>query len=53
MLASTFAWLRASKFHPINQLENIEGTCGIEYVGYIEAKLSLPMGTHTFEMKPS
>ena len=23
----------------------------IEYVGYIEAKLSLPMGTHTFEIE--
>ena len=24
---------------------------GIEYVGYIEAKLSLPIGTHTFDVE--
>ena len=41
------------KINPINQLVNMEGTGGdtIEYVGYIEAKLSLPVGSHTFEIE--
>ena len=37
--------------HPITQLVQIEGTGGntIEYVGFIETKISFPMGTHEFE----
>ena len=37
--------------HPIDQLVNIEGAGGdaIEYVGFIEADLSFPMGTHVFK----
>ena len=36
-------------YTPINQLVKIEGTGGaIEYVGFIEAELSFPMGTHVF-----
>ena len=38
--------------NPIAKLVNIEGTGGdsIEYVGYAEASLSLPMGYHTFNI---
>ena len=38
--------------NPIVKLVNIEGTGGdsIEYVGYAEASLSLPMGSHTFNI---
>ena len=37
--------------HPINQLVKIEGDGGdaIKYVGFIEAELSFPMGTHVFK----
>ena len=37
--------------HPIDQLVNIEGAEGaaIEYVGFIEADLPFPMGTHEFK----
>ena len=37
--------------HPINQLVKIEGGWGdaIDYVGFIEAELSFPMGTHVFK----
>ena len=36
--------------NPIDQLVNIEGAGGaIEYVGFIEADLSFPMGTHVFK----
>ena len=39
--------------HPIEQLVNIKGAGGyaIEYVGFIEADLSFPMGTHVFKTK--
>ena len=52
-VSQDFCLANGIKIHPINQLVNIEGTCGdtIEYVGYIEAKLFLPMGTHTFEIE--
>ena len=47
-----FCLAKCIKIHPINQLVIIEGTGGsIEYIGYIEAKLSLPIGTHTFEIE--
>ena len=37
--------------HPINQLVKIEGAGrdAIDYVGFIEAELSFPMGTHVFK----
>ena len=37
------------EINPIAKLVNIEGTGGdsIEYLGYAEASLSLPMGSHT------
>ena len=39
--------------HPIAKLVNIEGTGGdsIDYSGYAEASLSLPMGSHTFDIE--
>ena len=46
-VSQDFCLANGIKIHPINQLVNIEGTGDtIEYVGYIEAKLSLPMETH-------
>ena len=48
-----FCVARGIQIHPTTQLVNIEGTTGnsIEYVGYIEAKLSLPMGSQTFDIE--
>ena len=44
-----FCLANGIKINPINQLVNIEGMgVTIEYIGYIEAKLSLTMGTITF-----
>ena len=39
--------------HPIAKLVNIEGTGGdsIDYVGYAEASLSLPIGSHTYDIE--
>ena len=39
--------------NPLAKLVNIEGTGGdsIEYLGYAEASLSLPMGSHTFNIE--
>ena len=39
--------------NPLAKLVNIEGTGGdsIEYLGYAEASLYLPMGSHTFNIK--
>ena len=51
-VSQDFCLANGIKIHPINQLVNIEGQGDtIEYVGYIEAKLSLPIGTHTFEIE--
>ena len=42
------------EINPLAKLVNIEGTGGdsIEYLGYAEASLSLPMGSHTFKTEP-
>ena len=39
--------------HSLTKLVNIEGTGGdsIEYIGYAEASLSLPMGSQTFDIE--
>ena len=52
-VSQDFCLAKGIRIHPINQLVNIEGTGRdkIEHVGYIEAKLSLPMGSHTFEIE--
>ena len=41
------------EINPLAKLVNIEGTGGdsIEYLGYAEASLSLPMGSHTFNIE--
>ena len=41
------------EIHPLTKLVNIEGTGGdsIEYLGYAEASLSLPMGSQTFNIE--
>ena len=41
------------EIHPLAKLVNIEGTVGdsIEYIGYAEASLSLPMGSQTFDIE--
>ena len=41
------------EINPLAKLVNIEGTGGdsIEYLGYVEASLSLPMGSHTFNIE--
>ena len=49
-VSQDFGLAKGIKIHPKNQLVNIEVDT-IEYVGYIEAKLSLPMGTHTFDIE--
>ena len=51
-VSQDFCLANVIKIHPINQLVNVEGWGdNIEYVGYIKAKLTLPMGTHTFEIE--
>ena len=51
-VSQDFCLAKGIHIHPINQLVDTEGMGeSIEYVGYIEAKLSLPIGTHTFEVK--
>ena len=53
-VSQDFCLANGIKINPINQLVSIEGVGDtIEYVGYIEAKLSLPMGTHTLKLKLS
>ena len=41
------------QINPLNQLVENEGTGGdsIKYLGYIEAKLALPLVSHTFEVE--
>ena len=41
------------EINPLAKLVKIEGTGGdsIEYLGYAEASLSLPMGSHTFNIE--
>ena len=52
MLARTFTWVMGIKVH-VKSASKYFGDWGdnIEYVRYVEAKLSLPMGTHTFEIE--
>ena len=48
-----FCLANGIEIHPIAKLVNIEGTGGdsIEYLGYAEASLSLPMGSETFSVE--
>ena len=47
-----FCLPKTIKIHPITQLVNMEGTGdNMEYVGYIEAKLFIPMGSQIFDIE--
>ena len=48
-----FCLANGIEVHPLTKLVNIEGTSGdsIEYIGYAEASLSLPMGSQTFDIE--
>ena len=52
-VSQDFCLAKGIQIHPMNQLVDIQGTEGdsIQYVGYIEAKLPLLMGTHTFDIE--
>ena len=53
MLVRPSAKLRGLQINPLNHLVEIEGTGGnsIKYVGYIEAKLTLPLGSQSFDIE--
>ena len=48
-----FCLANGIEIHPLAKLVNIEGTVGdsIEYLGYAEASLSLPMGSQSFDIE--
>ena len=48
-----FCLANGIEINPLSKLVNIEGTDGdsIEYLGYSEASLSLPVGSHTFNIE--
>ena len=51
-VSETFCLAKGFQINPISHLVDIEGTGGsIKYVGYIETKLALTMGSHTFEVE--
>ena len=50
-ISETFCHANNFQINPLDKLVEIEGTGGdlIKYIGYIEATLILPLGTHSFE----
>ena len=52
-ISHDFCLANGIEVHPITKLVNIEGTGGdsIEYIGYAEASLSLPMGSQNFDLE--
>ena len=50
-ISHDFCVANGIEINPLAKLLNIEGTGGdsIEYLGYAETSLSLPMGSHTFK----
>ena len=52
-VSEAFCQAKGFKINPLNHLVEIEGTGGdsIKYVGYIEAKLTLPLGSQAFEIE--
>ena len=50
-ISEAFCHANNFQIHPLDKLVEIEGTGGdlIKYIGYIEATLILPLGTHSFE----
>ena len=51
MSVMNFCVANGIEINPLAKLVKIEGTGGdsIEYLGYAEASLALPMGPHTFK----
>ena len=52
-ISEAFCEAKGLQINPLNQLVEIEGTWGdsIKYVGYIETKLTLSLGSQTFEIE--
>ena len=51
-VSKAFCLAKGFQINPKSQLVDIEGTeDSIKYVGYIAAKLSLPMGSHNFDVE--
>ena len=52
-VSQAFCLAKGFQIYPLSQLVEIEGTGGdsIKYVGYIEAKLAIPIGSHTFKVE--
>ena len=50
-ISEAFCHANNFQINPLDKLVEIEGTGGhlIKYIGYIEATLILPLGTHSFE----
>ena len=50
-VSEAFCQAKGIQINPLSNLVEIEGLGdSIKYVGYIEAKLTLPLGSHTFEI---
>ena len=51
-VSEAFCQAKGIQINPLSHLVEIEGTGGdsIKFVGYIEAKLTLPLGSQTFEI---
>ena len=52
-VSEAFCQAKGLQIHPLNHLVEIEGTGGdsMKYIGYIEAKLTLPLGSQSFEVE--
>ena len=52
-ISEAFCQANDIQINPLDQLVEIEGTVGdsIKYLGYIEATLTLPLGSQTFEIE--
>ena len=52
-ISETFCQANDIQINPLDQLVEIEGTGrdSIKYIGYIEATLTLPLGSHSFEIE--
>ena len=52
-ISEAFCQAKGFQIYPLSQLVEMGGVLGdsIKYVGYIEVKLALLMGSHTFEVK--
>ena len=52
-ISEAFCQANEIQINPLDQLVEIEGTWGdsIKYIGYIEATLTLPLGSQSFEVE--